>query len=398
MVQSHPRNGAVVFGGASQSDSTEGDAAAERPRRRWGYRALIVSGALLVVAAATFQIQATLWTTHSNRVGRALVQKLENARRQAAKAAAKHTTGSTSATCTTAASTGGPQGLLVIPAIGLTAPVEEGTDDAQLNVAVGHVPTSVWPGTTGNAVLEAHDVSYFVNIDQLKPGDTIRYETPCTTYLYTVQSHQVIQQGAPVYNTPSPTLSLVTCWPTNALWFTPNRYLVTASEVQSTPNKAAASVSAVPTSATPPTVPAPAPLLAQGLTLATNSVLMGTMSITGQPDPSWVEGPGPLAVQSSSVESFLGGVKALEQNQLGWWGALAPGVAVPQPLVGAHVSGYDASLDVTVTATATDATSVQLTDTATIVGGDAPGRYALDVVQTVSAGRLVITSWTLQPA
>ena len=112
--------------------------------------------------------------------------------------------GKGTAACTATASAGGPQGLLVIPAIGLTAPVEEGTDDAQLNVAVGHVPSSVWPGTTGNSVLEAHDVSYFVNIDQLNPGDLIRYETPCTTYVYRVQGHQVIQQGSPVYNTPAP--------------------------------------------------------------------------------------------------------------------------------------------------------------------------------------------------
>ena len=37
-------------------------------------------------------------------------------------------------------------GILSIPAINLQAPVEEGTDDAELNVAVGHAPASVWPG------------------------------------------------------------------------------------------------------------------------------------------------------------------------------------------------------------------------------------------------------------
>jgi LPXTG-site transpeptidase (sortase) family protein len=266
-------------------------------------------------------------------------------------------------------------------------------------VAVGHVPTSVWPGTTGNSVLEAHDVSYFVNIDQLKPGDTIRYETPCITYVYTVESHQVIEQGAPVYNTPSPTLSLVTCWPTNALWFTPTRYLVTASEVQVTANKgSAAVVGTLPASATPPTVPAPAPLLSEGLTLATNSILMGTMSVTGQPVPTWIEGPGPLAVQSSSVESFIAGIKSLEQNQSAWWGAIAPGVAEPAPLVGAHITSFNASLDVTVTATGTTATSVELTDTATIAGGSAPGAYVFNVTQSVANGQLLITSWTLQHA
>jgi LPXTG-site transpeptidase (sortase) family protein len=239
--------------------ATENESTSPPHRRRWGYRALIGVGVLLVAAAMAWQVQATLWTTHSNRVGQSLVKKLENARRQA-NTSTKGTTGTANSTCVTPTSTGGPTGLLVIPAIGLTAPVEDGTDDAQLNVAVGHVPASVWPGTNGNAVLEAHDVSYFVNIAQLKPGDTISYETPCTTYTYAVQGHQVIKQGSPVYNTPSPTLSLVTCWPTNALWFTPDRYMVTASEIQETPNKgAAAVVDGVPPSATAPTVPAPAP-------------------------------------------------------------------------------------------------------------------------------------------
>jgi sortase A len=381
-----------VFPRAAQKDRIT-----EPHRRRWGYRVLISLGVILVASALTWQARATLWTTHSNRVGESLIKKLEIARHKAAQASTAK--GTTPATCATTTSANGPQGLLLIPAIGLTAPVEEGTDDSELNVAVGHVTTSVWPGTTGNAVLEAHDVSYFVNIDQLSPGDTIEYETQCTTYVYSVQSHQVIQQGSTVYNTPTPTLSLVTCWPTNALWFTPTRYLVTASEVQSIPNKGAgAAVGAVPASATAPAVPAPAALLAQGLTLATNSILMGTMSVGGLPSPTWVEGPGPLAVQSSAVESFIAGVKALEQNQPTWWGAIAPSVPVPQPLVGAHVTGYDASLDVTVTAAGTNATTVQLTDTATIAGGSAPGRYAITVAQKVSDGQLVITSWTLHPA
>ena len=378
-----------MFRRASQKDSPDA------PRqRRWSYRALMATGVLLVSAAVAWQVRATMWTTHSNRVGESLVKKLENARHKAAET----TKGTTPAVCTTTTSTAGPQGLLVIPAIGLTAPVEEGTADAELNVAVGHVPTSVWPGTTGNSVLEAHDVSYFVNIDQLKPGDTIRYETACTTYLYTVESHQVIQQGSTIYNTASPTISLVTCWPTDALWFTPTRYLVTATQFRTVANTGSATVGAVPTSATPPAVPAPAPLVAQGLTLATNSIPMGTMSVAGSPDPAYVEGPGPLAVQDSAVESFIAGIKALGQNQLGWWDGLAPGVPVPTPLVGAHVTGYDSSLDVTVTATGTTATSVELTATATIAGGRAPGRYAVTVVQTVTNGQLLITSWTLHPA
>lgn len=362
---------------------------------------------MLVAAATTVQIRAMLWTAHSNSVGHSLVLKEEQARRAAAArtrtssargqdvgpCATPSTT--TTTTTTSAGAPTGPIGLLVIPAIGLTAPVEEGTGDAELSVAVGHLQTSASPGTAGNAVLEAHDVSYFVNIDELTPGATILYETPCTTYTFTVQGHQVIAQGSPLFNTPGPTLSLLTCWPTDALWFTPTRYLVTATEVKVTPNTGAPTVAEVPASAIAPTVPAPAALAAQGLTLATNSVPMGTMSVAGTPDPAWVEGPGPLVVQDSAVESFIAGVKALAQSQLGWWDAIAPGVQAPSALVGARIDDYDASLDVTVMAAGTEATSVELTDTATVTGGPAPGVYRITVTQGVSDDDLVITSWSV---
>ena len=72
-------------------------------------------------------------------------------------------------------------GILTVPALNLSAPVEEGTDDQELNVAVGHDPQSVWPGVDGAAVFLAHDVSYFVHLNELKPGDVITYQTVCTT-------------------------------------------------------------------------------------------------------------------------------------------------------------------------------------------------------------------------
>ena len=50
------------------------------------------------------------------------------------------------------------------------------------------------------------------------------------------------------------------------------------------------------------------------------------------------------------------------------------------------------------TAAAAAATSVQLTDMITVSGGAAPGRYAVTVVQTVTGGQLLISSWTLHPA
>ena len=95
-------------------------------------------------------------------------------------------------------------GCCVIPKLGVTAPVEDGVGDDQLNVAVGHLPTSVWPGAAGNSVLEAHDVSYFVNLAQLSAGDTVQFQSPCTTLRLQGAGPHIVQQGTPVYNTTGP--------------------------------------------------------------------------------------------------------------------------------------------------------------------------------------------------
>ncbi|MGH7734967.1 MAG: class D sortase, partial [Gemmatimonadales bacterium] len=307
--------------------------------RRWRYRVLIGAGVVLIAAAGSWQLYATLWSAHSARVGKALVHRFVNENSLGSpKATPKDGTGTaTLASCAGASGADAVKGLLEIPKIGLVAPVEQGVEDAQLDVAVGHFPASVWPGDSVNAVLEAHDVSYFVNISKLDAGDPIRYVTPCITYLFTVQSHTVVQEGAPVYNTAAPTITLVTCWPTNALWFTPQRYLVSASLTSSTPTRQPGSYVAGQNA---PTVPVPSELAAQGVTLETYSVPMGAMALAGSPDPAWVQSTQPLLVESSAVKAFIAGVRSLTESRTDWWDAIAPGVTPPPSLLGAHNPSY----------------------------------------------------------
>src|SRR5579875_1863841 len=89
-------------------------------------------------------------------------------------------------------------GVLSLPKLSVSAPVEQGTDDAELNVAVGHADSTPFPGTPGTAVLLAHDVSYFAHIDQLQPGDTIDYRVGCVTHVFNVTGHTVVAAGAPI--------------------------------------------------------------------------------------------------------------------------------------------------------------------------------------------------------
>lgn len=290
-------------------------------------------------------------------------------------------------------------GLLRIPSLNLTAPVEEGTTDAELNVAVGHDPSSVWPGSAGTAVLLAHDVSYFVHLDALKPGDRIIYQTACSTLTYTVSGQQVVQQGTPVPGTTTPTLVLDTCYPPNALFFTTQRLLVSATETTGTHSSAAPGITVPSDDVVSYTVPAPPSLVAQGLTLQQNEAPMGTMTLSGGTSPAWEQSPGPLALEAAALEAYFGGIDASEQQRPTWWSPIAqPGVAPPGPLQGATISGHDAPLDVNIHSTGGVATSVTLTTTISITGGDAPGTYQESVTTEVSGSTVRISAWTMTPA
>ena len=321
------------------------------------------------------------WRLHSSHGQDALLRS--------AKAADRN-----SASCSqgTPASDGQLAGVLTLSKLGVTAPVEQGTDDAELNVAVGHADSTPFPGTAGTAVLLAHDVSYFAHIDQLQPGDTIDYQVGCVTHVFNVVGHTVVTAGAPVPQLSGNALVLDTCWPTNALWYTPNRYLVEAQEVsvKSSKTKANGSTQTWPTGYT---TTAPSQLVAQGLTLESNEEPMGTMTITGQPDQAWAQSPAPLALEAAALQTYFGGLHAAAQKRTDWWSTLAPGVTMPAPLSGATVTAHNSPLNVTITAQGSTPTTVTLGTEFTLSGGPAPGKYSETVTEALHGLTVVITDW-----
>ncbi|HUY63596.1 MAG TPA: sortase [Acidimicrobiales bacterium] len=298
-------------------------------------------------------------------------------------------------TCTqgTPASDGQLAGVLGMPKLDVTAPVEQGTADAELNVAVGHADSTPFPGSPGTAVLLAHDVSYFAHIDQLQSGDTVNYEIGCVTHVFHVVGHVVVSAGAPIPQLSGNGLVLDTCWPTNALWYTPSRYLVEAQEVSVKTSKSAATGAAPQTWPTGYTTSAPPALVAQGLTLTSNEAPMGTLELTGSPDSAWAQSPAPLAVEAAGLEAYFGGLHAAAEKRSDWWGDLGPGVTMPAPLSGAWVSGHDAPLDVSITAAGVTPTAITLGTTITLSGGTAPGKYHETVTEVIHGLNVVITDW-----
>lgn len=343
------------------------------------HRPAFVAGGVLVLAALAWTGVATLWTVRSERAGASLVR------------GALLSQGHGAGCIGSDQQAGQPAGLLEVPALGLTAPVVQGDSPAQLDQAVGHDPASVWPGHDGTAVLAAHDVSYFVHLDQLKVGDIVRYQTGCRVEVFKVAWHRVVKAGTPEYNSAAPTLLMGTCWPTNALWFTPDRYLVQAVRVGGT-------TQAAPTSPAHATqslvVAAPAPLAAQGLTLAQNSFPMGAFRVAGSPSPAWVQSPSPLGTEEAALRELFGILRAAEQRQPSWWQALAPGVPLPPALLGAQVDPTG-RLDVTVSAEGGSVTGVGLTDEVRVIRDGSVHSYRLQVSEAVRGPALQVAAVTM---
>lgn len=305
----------------------------------------------------------------------------------------------TATTCTSLPATPGRDGVLAgvlrIPRLGVQAPVESGTSDQVLNDAVGHFDGTAWPGQSGTSVLLAHDVSYFRQLGSLQPGDRVSYRSGCDTYTFTVTGHQIVKNGAPVPSLPGNGVVMDTCWPTDALWYTPDRYLVEAVQSQVSVGDAApadtAPATSFPTSFAATASPA---LHATGLSLESNEEPMGTMSIQGSPSPQWSQSPAPLALEGAALADYFGGYHAATAGNPTWWASVAPGVAMPAPLAGARPGLSAASpLDVTITVAGDQPSTVLLHTVLPLYGGSDPGTYAVDVTEAVHGTTVSITHW-----
>ena len=345
------------------------------------------------------------WRSHT--VGSALIRNEQAAIAGASRTGAASSCSSAGRSPSNAAATAAPApsgtpvpiGILEAPAIGLRAPVVEGVGNAELNVAVGHVPASVLPGQIGTAVLSAHDVSWFSRINHLHPGATVSFVEPCHTFRYRVVGGAVVKSGRPVYSTLVPELALVTCYPLNALFLTPDRYVLTAQLVGVTDTAGSVPGTPDPAVLPPPlVVPAPAALEAQGLTLATNDAPLGTLDFQGDPSAAIQESPVPMQVEASVLQLYFAAIRSAEQDRPGWWSALAPTVpfADAGPLVGAAIEHNDASVIPTLDVVGTTFTGASVSAEPELVGGRDPGVYRLTMGATVHGGTLVVTGWQLK--
>jgi len=96
----------------------------------------------------------------------------------------------------------------------------------------GHLSASAMPGETGNAIIGGHRDTHFQFLKKVEVGDLLGMETPRgQRHTYKVVGIDIVdsRKGSLVLDTDAAMLSLVTCYPFDALEAGgPLRYVVTA--------------------------------------------------------------------------------------------------------------------------------------------------------------------------
>lgn len=125
-----------------------------------------------------------------------------------------------------------PLARLSVPARGVDVFVLAGASGRTMAFGPGHVSGTALPGEPGNAVLSGHRDTHFAFLRQLVPGDVVVIERrDGLRRSYRVSATRVVDHraGEVMAETPDTRLTLVTCYPFDALRpGGPLRYVVTA--------------------------------------------------------------------------------------------------------------------------------------------------------------------------
>jgi sortase A len=105
-----------------------------------------------------------------------------------------------------------------IPAIGVEAPIVQGTGEEQLKKGVGQYIGSANPGEKNNIVLSAHNDIFgeiFRDLDRLKPGDQVVIYTSQRSYTYIVSGTEIVEPTRVEVMAPTDKaiVTLISCYP-----------------------------------------------------------------------------------------------------------------------------------------------------------------------------------------
>lgn len=201
-------------------------------RRRSPF-AQLLERALLVVAVVCFgyyayaSAETLLYQRYENQELEAI---LSSPQPKSAVAGAGPGASPTSDVRSRRVSAGETVGRIEIPRLRVSAIIKAGADARTLQLAVGHIPGTAFPGERGNVGLAGHRDTFFRRLRDIRPEDEIRVTTPERIYSYRVERTDVVQPHDVWVLEPTDysALTLVTCYPFTYFGSAPQRFIVRA--------------------------------------------------------------------------------------------------------------------------------------------------------------------------
>jgi sortase A len=136
-----------------------------------------------------------------------------------------------------AAKTGQAIGRIVVPRLGLSMVLVNGTDEETLKRGPGRDLRTYMPGQNRLVYVAGHRTTYlapFSHIDSIRPGDRITLEMPYATFVYRAVRHRIVP-ATDLSVLRSPTHELLELQACHPRFFATHRYIVYARLVRVTP-------------------------------------------------------------------------------------------------------------------------------------------------------------------
>ncbi len=124
-------------------------------------------------------------------------------------------------------------GLLHIPKLDRSIGIVEGTDPDALDLGVGHVASTVFPGQGEQIVLSGHRDTVFRNFADLELGDVFVVEMPYGEFTYEIRDTKIVDADdtTVIGKMGEEVLVVSTCYPFNYIGYAPERFVFYAYPV-----------------------------------------------------------------------------------------------------------------------------------------------------------------------
>ena len=124
-----------------------------------------------------------------------------------------------------------PLGVLRVKRLDIEVAVFPGTDEFALNRGVGWIDGTARPGQTGNIGIAGHRDGFFRGLKDISVGDSLTLDTGPQTANYVVDEIRIVDSAdvTVLAATPTPMLTLVTCYPFYFVGDAPKRFIVRCS-------------------------------------------------------------------------------------------------------------------------------------------------------------------------